>query len=178
MEKNPNYTQLNIETNNGPIFGGTSNFYGAASAPKNETKAEEVPFEEVKTKDMSDEQPVATTTDQQPRTLSYAEKTALLPTAIQKILPYITAEREWFAVCKGIMKLKLVGDGDFKNAMAMIEDALPIGQRPKIKYHDIQKLDVQSFAKGVDLWDKSDSPVGKMTSEYQTIYFKFMGHFE
>lgn len=178
MEKEPNMTQLNIKNNYGPIFGGKSIFKG--TPPHSEEKedyAEEVPFEVVKEEAPS--QPSATVTTEAPKhELTYSEKEARLKKAILSVLPFINVDRKWFAVCKGIMKLQLVGNGDFDAALSLIKAAFPKEKEPKIKAHDIQKLDAMTLARDATQWDKSDSPVGKLTPEYQTVYYKFMANFE
>lgn len=112
------------------------------------------------------------------REMTYAEKMKLLPDALQSVRGSITNDRLWFPICKAVMQLKLVGNGDFKNAISLISESLPEELRPKDVLHDIQKLDALSLARDVDQWDKNDSPVGKHTPEYQTLYRRFMAKFE
>lgn len=107
--------------------------------------------------------------------LSFEEKTGRLHEALIRIRPMISGHRCWFSICKVLMKLELVGNGDFKNAVKMIKDVL---NNPDLKldYVELQKLNVQSLTKEVGEWKASDSPFGSNTPEHQTIYYSFMGY--
>lgn len=166
MDKHPNFTQnnLHIEVNNGPIFGGTTNIYGEAPKHHSQMEAETIDFEDI--------------TPQSAPTSSLSQRLAKVAEVLFEMYSRIPTQRHWFAICKGLMKLKLVGDGDFKNAVQLILDSLPENLRPKLNYKDLQKLNVLSFVKDIDQWDASDSPVGKNTPEYQTLALQFMSHFD
>lgn len=93
---------------------------------------------------------------------------------IETVLPLIKSQRLWFPICKVMMQFNFVGNGDFKGAAAMIEEAFPDGLPVSIDSHDLSKLNCESFAKDVLSWDIKNSPVGNAAPSYQTLALKFM----
>lgn len=109
--------------------------------------------------------------------LSLEEKVSKLPQALAEVAPMVTSNRMWFAVCKGIMKLGLVGKGDFKSAVQLIGEHYPEA-KSDLNLTEIQRLNVDSFAKeDPEEWNSKNSPVGNRASVYQTLALRFLSQF-
>lgn len=79
----------------------------------------------------------------------------------------ITSNRLWFSVCKVMMWNKMVSDGDFASAVAIIERLYP---DVKLNAKDLATLNVCCFRKGLDQWTDDDAPVhGAVFSKYYSI---------
>lgn len=72
----------------------------------------------------------------------------------------ITTNRLWFPVCKYMMWHKIVSEGDFKAAVEIVQRLYP---DVKLDAKDLSSLNVQSFSKGLDVWNEKDAPVRGMT---------------
>lgn len=96
---------------------------------------------------------------------------------IDAVLPMIKNQRMWFCICKVLMQVKLVGEGDFKTAVLMIESAFPEGVPVAVDAHELAKLNCESLAKDISMWDAKRSPVGNATGTYQSLAYRFMSLF-
>ena len=89
--------------------------------------------------------------------------------AIREIAEEIKVSRLWFAVYKIMVDLSAVNDGDVEGFCKMVYEEVPNhGHLPVVK--DLQRLEVDSFAKSVVLWDEKDAPVrGTRFKQYKEI---------
>lgn len=97
---------------------------------------------------------------------------------IEHVLPFIKISRHWFSVCKVLMEMKEVGQGDFEGALTLIGAAFPEGIPKCPTAKDLASLDVQSLRFAVERWDEKDSPVQKGLSAYKTVYLRFRRTYE
>jgi hypothetical protein len=89
--------------------------------------------------------------------------------AIRDIAEEIEVARLWFAVYKTMVDLSVVDDGDVDGFCKMVYEEVPNhGHLPVVK--DLQRLEVDSFAKSVVLWDEKNAPVkGARFKQYKEI---------
>lgn len=88
--------------------------------------------------------------------------------------------RHWFPICKGMMQRGIVERGDFVGAANMITEAYgEMGLPYNINPEDIAKLNVLSFSKDIEDWDKDNSPIeGNKFFHYKAIGIAFLGTYE
>ena len=86
--------------------------------------------------------------------------------AIREVAAEIEVSRLWFAVYRVMVDLSVLEDGDFKGFCEMVRDEVPKhGHLPVIE--DLQRMEVESFARAVVLWDEKNAPVsGKRFKRY------------
>ena len=89
--------------------------------------------------------------------------------AIRDIAEEIKVSRLWFAVYKIMVDLSVVDDGDVKGFCQMVKEEVPNhGHLPVVE--DLQRLEVDSFARSVVLWDEKNAPVkGSRFKQYKDI---------
>ncbi|MBR0045842.1 MAG: hypothetical protein IJP75_03025 [Bacteroidaceae bacterium] len=89
--------------------------------------------------------------------------------AIREIAGEIEVSRLWFAVYKMMVDLSVVDDGDVDGFCQMVREEVPNhGHLPVTK--DLQRLEVDSFARSVVLWDEKNAPVkGTRFKQYKEI---------
>ncbi len=88
---------------------------------------------------------------------------------IREIAGEIEVSRLWFAVYKMMVDLSVVDDGDIDGFCQMVREEVPNhGHLPVTK--DLQRMEVDSFARSVVLWDEKDAPVkGTRFKQYKEI---------
>ena len=89
--------------------------------------------------------------------------------AIREIATEIEVSRLWFAVYKMMVDLSAVEDGNIDGFCQMLKEEVPNhGFLPVTK--DLQRMEVDSFARSVVLWDENNAPVqGKRFKKYKEI---------
>ena len=89
--------------------------------------------------------------------------------AIREIATEIEVSRLWFAVYKMMVDLSAVEDGNIDGFCQMLKEEVPNhGFLPVTK--DWQRMEVDSFARSVVLWDENNAPVqGKRFKKYKEI---------
>jgi len=89
--------------------------------------------------------------------------------AIRDIAEEIKVSRLWFSVYKMMVDLSVVDDGDVKGFCQMVKEEVPNhGHLPVVE--DLQRLEVDSFARSVVLWDEKNAPVkGSRFKQYKDI---------
>ena len=88
---------------------------------------------------------------------------------IRDIAEEIKVSRLWFSVYKMMVDLSVVDDGDVKGFCQMVKEEVPNhGHLPVVE--DLQRLEVDSFARSVVLWDEKNAPVkGSRFKQYKDI---------
>lgn len=77
--------------------------------------------------------------------------------------------RLWFPVCKYMMWNKMVSDGDFDSAVAIISRIMP-EEASNLNAKDLSSLNVLCFAKELEEWKDADAPVhGSTYNKYYVI---------
>lgn len=74
------------------------------------------------------------------------------------IVPRMSNQRHWFVVAKYFMKKHFVLEGDFRGAVDLIMEAYNGNPPISIDAKDLSRLNVDIFAKDVDLWYGANSP--------------------
>ena len=89
--------------------------------------------------------------------------------AIKKIALEIEVARHWFAVYRILVEMKVVKPKDYDAFCEMVKAEVPDYEYLPNRV-EMQRLDVQSFAKPVSKWDANDAPVqGKRFYTYFNI---------
>ena len=89
--------------------------------------------------------------------------------AIKKIALEIEVARHWFAVYRILVETKVVKSKDYDAFCEMVKSEVPDHEYLPNRV-EMQRLDVQSFAKPVSKWDVNDAPVqGKRFYTYFNI---------
>lgn len=91
---------------------------------------------------------------------------------IERVRSHIgTTNRLWFSVCKYMMWGRMVSDGDFGTAVAILERLYP---ELKLNSDDLSSLNVLSFKKEVKDWDPLNAPVKGATFNKYLIIAELM----
>lgn len=95
------------------------------------------------------------------------------------VIPFITNSRHWFSVCKMMMRLSIVGEGDFESAVVLIRAAYPNGLQIEPNPSDLSRMDCGSWKKNEpEEWGADDAdPVKKGVPVYKTIAQRFRDSF-
>lgn len=98
---------------------------------------------------------------------------------IDLVLPFITNSRHWFSVCKIMMRLSIVGEGDFDSAVALINAAYPNGLPVTPNPSDLSRMDCGTWKNSEpEDWACGDAdPVKKGVPVYKTIAQRFRDSF-
>lgn len=98
---------------------------------------------------------------------------------IDLVLPFMTSSRHWFSVCKMMMNLGIVGEGDFVSAAMMVKAAYPEGLNVSINPEDIAKMNVATWKdEEPEKWsDSKADPLSKGVPTYRTIAIRFRDSF-
>lgn len=89
--------------------------------------------------------------------------------AIRKIALEIEVARHWFAVYKILVEVKVVKPKDYDGFCEMVKAEVPDHEYLPNRV-EMQRLDVQSFAKPVSKWDADDAPAkGKRFYAYLKV---------
>ena len=91
---------------------------------------------------------------------------------IERVRSHIgTTNRLWFSVCKYMMWGRMVSDGDFSTAVAILERLYP---ELKLNSDDLSSLNVLSFKKEVKDWNPLNAPVKGATFNKYLIIAELM----
>jgi hypothetical protein len=94
--------------------------------------------------------------------------------AIRAVAPFVLKARQWFAVYRVLADRKVVGREDFETFCNMVAEAVPNHERLPI-YKEMQRMNVLSFAKHLDLWRPDNAPVkGKIYLLYMMLAQKMV----
>lgn len=94
--------------------------------------------------------------------------------SIVRIAPMVKNGRQWYAVFRAMVDKKLLGKTDYEEFCLLVGRSVP-GHEHLPVADQMQRLAVQSFAKPVVLWEKSDAPVkGKPFENYKRIGEKML----
>lgn len=98
---------------------------------------------------------------------------------IDLVLPFITCTRHWFSVCKIMMRLSIVGEGDFESAVTLIKAAYPNGVQYEPKPDDLARMNCGTWQKDEpENWMCGTSdPIKKGVPVYKTIAQRFRDSF-
>lgn len=88
---------------------------------------------------------------------------------VVRIGPLVVHARQWFAVYRALLDVGLTEEGDFEGFALRVKQLLPAHVHlPEAK--ELRRMDVQSFAKPVVLWEESNAPVrGQRFRDYLRI---------
>ena len=124
-----------------------------------------------------------------PRRMSYAEVHRRLKAARQSLQTVVTDERVyeavtqvladirvgrmWFCIYRVLADVGYLRQGDYEGLKTCMDRLFPDNDF-KINPHDISRMDVDSFAKSVSLWNEMNAPVGgKRFREYRQLAMDF-----
>lgn len=101
---------------------------------------------------------------------------------IDVVLSFITNSRHWFSVCKMMMGLNIVGDGDFDSAVVLINAAYPEGLNVPLNPKDMARMNSGSWqSTDPEKWETSltddSNPISKGIPLYKTIALRFRASF-
>lgn len=89
--------------------------------------------------------------------------------AIKAIAPMVEVGRQWYAVCRVLVDVKVVTEGDFEGFCQRVKAEVP--EHPHLPARDeMVRMAVQSFKKPVAMWNELNAPVqGKRYKDYVKI---------
>lgn len=89
--------------------------------------------------------------------------------AIKTIAPMVEVGRQWYAVCRVLVDVKVVTEGDFEGFCQRVKAEVP--EHPHLPARDeMVRMAVQSFKKPVAMWNELNAPVqGKRYKDYVKI---------
>ena len=89
--------------------------------------------------------------------------------AIKAIAPMVEVGRQWYAVCRVLVDVKVVTEGDFEGFCQRGKAEVP--EHPHLPARDeMVRMAVQSFKKPVAMWNELNAPVqGKRYKDYVKI---------
>ena len=89
--------------------------------------------------------------------------------AINAIAPMVELGRQWYAVCRVLVDVKAVTEGDFEGFCQRVRAEVP--EHPHLPARDeMVRMAVQSFKKPVAMWNELNAPVqGKRYKDYVKI---------
>lgn len=89
--------------------------------------------------------------------------------AIKAIAPMVEVGRQWYAVCRVLVDVKVVKEGDFEGFCQRVRAEVPEhGCLPS--RIEMQRMAIQSFKKPVTMWSELNAPVqGKRFKDYVKI---------
>jgi len=89
--------------------------------------------------------------------------------AIKAIAPMVEVGRQWYAVCRVLVDVKVVTEGDFEGFCQRVKAEVP--EHPHLPARDeMVRMAVQSFKKPVSMWNELNAPVqGKRYNDYVKI---------
>jgi hypothetical protein len=89
--------------------------------------------------------------------------------AIKAIAPMVEVGRQWYAVCRVLVDVKVVTEGDFEGFCQRVKAEVP--EHPHLPARDeMVRMAVQSFKKPVAMWNELNAPVqGKRFKDYLKI---------
>lgn len=89
--------------------------------------------------------------------------------AIKAIAPMVEVGRQWYAVCRVLVDVKVVTEGDFEGFCQRVKAEVP--ENPHLPARDeMVRMAVQSFKKPVAMWNELNAPVqGKRYKDYVKI---------
>ena len=89
--------------------------------------------------------------------------------AIKAIAPMVELGRQWYAVCRVLVDVKVVTEGDFEGFCQRVKAVVP--EHPHLPARDeMVRMAVQSFKKPVAMWNELNAPVqGKRYKDYVKI---------
>lgn len=89
--------------------------------------------------------------------------------AIKAIAPMVELGRQWYAVCRVLVDVKVVTEGDFEGFCQRVKAEVP--EHPHLPARDeMVRMAVQSFKKPVAMWNELNAPVqGKRYKDYVKI---------
>ena len=78
--------------------------------------------------------------------------------AIRKVAPMVKNGRQWYAVYRALVDVRVVDDGDYPTFVQQVYMLVPDhSQLPQVG--ELRRMEVQSFRRCVELWDADDAPV-------------------
>ena len=96
-------------------------------------------------------------------------------TIIRTVAPLVTIGRQWFAVYNPLAHRKQIEKGNYASFCELVNEAVPDHEKLPLPL-ELQRMDVQSFAKPIALWDEDDAPVrGARFKKYKEIGLKVVG---
>ena len=99
------------------------------------------------------------------KTLTYEEKQEI----IRSVAPMVTIARQWYAVYRALLDYKQIEKRNYVVFCDMVTKAVPEHDK-KPATQELQRMEVQSFAKPVVLWNEEDAPVqGSRYNSYKAI---------
>ena len=89
--------------------------------------------------------------------------------AIKAIAPMVEVGRQWYAVCRVLVDVKVVTEGDFEGFCQRVKAEVPDHNNLPTRI-ELQRMAVQSFKKPVAMWNELNAPVqGKRYNDYVKI---------
>ena len=100
-----------------------------------------------------------------PRTIGPQE----VAEAIRHVAPDVKTGRQWYAVYRALADVEAVRPGDFQGFCQRVKSVVP-EHRHLPAYEELLRMNVQSFARSVRLWDAQNAPVkGKRFDDYLAL---------
>lgn len=95
------------------------------------------------------------------------------------VMPLISVSRHWFSVCKIMMRIGIIGEGDFESAVTLINMSFPEGLDIQPDAKDLARLNTGTWEKEEpEGWSCAPAdPISKGVPTYKTIAQRFRDSF-